>query len=83
MSLATSVLSHGLVDLGMFTLFFIFSIYAFAQLFFIQLGPCAALPRPTPPHPARPVHPPIHPPVCATYSTRTLTLRKSPYLVHK
>ena len=33
------MLSHGLVDLGMFTLFFIFSIYAFAQLFFIQLGP--------------------------------------------
>jgi hypothetical protein len=33
------VLSHGLVDLGMFTLFFFFFIFAAAQLFFIQLGP--------------------------------------------
>ena len=39
MALATSVLSHGLVDLGMFTLFFFFFIFACAQLFFIQLGP--------------------------------------------
>jgi len=39
MSLATSVLSHGLSDLAMFTLFFCFTIYAFAQMFYIQLGP--------------------------------------------
>merc|ERR1740130_2132805 len=39
MALATSVLSHGLGDLAMFTLFFLFSIYAFAQMFYIQLGP--------------------------------------------
>ena len=39
MALATSVLSHGLGDLSMFTFFFLFSIYAFAQMFYIQLGP--------------------------------------------
>ena len=38
MALATSVLSHGLADLFMFTLFFLFTIFAFGQLFFIQLG---------------------------------------------
>ena len=39
MSLATSVLSHGLGDLAMFTAFFCFTIFAFAQMFYIQLGP--------------------------------------------
>jgi len=39
MALATSVLSHGLGDLAMFTIFFLFSIFAFAQMFYIQLGP--------------------------------------------
>ena len=39
MALATSVLSHGLGDLTMFTIFFLFSIFAFAQMFYIQLGP--------------------------------------------
>ena len=39
MSLATSVLSHGLGDLVMFTAFFCFTIFAFAQMFYIQLGP--------------------------------------------
>jgi hypothetical protein len=39
MALATSVLSHGLADLVMFTVFFSYSIFAFAQMFFIQLGP--------------------------------------------
>jgi len=38
MALATSVLSHGLADLFMFTLFFLFTIFAFGQMFFIQLG---------------------------------------------
>ena len=38
-ALATSVLSHGLADLLMFFLFFVWSIIAFAQLFYIQLGP--------------------------------------------
>ena len=38
MALATSVLSHGLADLAMFTIFFIFTIFAFGQMFFIQLG---------------------------------------------
>ena len=42
MALATSVLSHGLWDLAMFTLFFVFTIAAFTQLFFIQLGPYLA-----------------------------------------
>ena len=39
MSLATSVLSHGLGDLALFTVFFCFTIFAFAQMFYIQLGP--------------------------------------------
>ena len=39
MSLATSVLSHGLSDLTLFTIFFFFTIFAFGQLFFITLGP--------------------------------------------
>ena len=39
MALATSVLSHGLGDLAFFTVFFFFTIFAFGQLFFIQLGP--------------------------------------------
>ena len=39
MALATSVLSHGMGDLFMFTLFFFFSIFAFSQMFMIQLGP--------------------------------------------
>ena len=38
-ALATSVLSHGLADLLMFFLFFLWSIVSFAQLFFMQLGP--------------------------------------------
>ena len=38
MALATSVLSHGLADLFMFTIFFLFTIFAFGQMFFIQLG---------------------------------------------
>jgi len=38
-ALATSVLSHGLADLMMFFIFFIWSIISFAQLFFMQLGP--------------------------------------------
>jgi len=39
MALATSVLSHGLADLLMFTIFFSYTIFAFAQMFYIQLGP--------------------------------------------
>ena len=38
MALATSVLSKGLGDLAMFTLFFLYTIFAFGQMFFIQLG---------------------------------------------
>ena len=38
MALATSVLSHGLGDLAMFTLFFLYTIFSFGQMFFIQLG---------------------------------------------
>ena len=38
-ALATSVLSHGLADLMMFFIFFIWSIISFSQLFFMQLGP--------------------------------------------
>ena len=38
-SLATSVLSHALVDLLLFGIVFVWSIAAFAQLFYMQLGP--------------------------------------------
>ena len=37
-ALATSVLSHGLADLLMFFLFFVWSIVSFAQMFTLQLG---------------------------------------------
>jgi len=38
-ALATSVLSHGLADLMMFFIFFMWSIISFSQLFYMQLGP--------------------------------------------
>ena len=38
-SLATSVLSHALADLLLFLVVFMWSIFSFAQLFYMQLGP--------------------------------------------
>ena len=38
-SLATSVLSHALADLLLFGVVFMWSIFSFAQLFYLQLGP--------------------------------------------
>jgi len=38
-SLATSVLSHALADLLLFMVVFMWSIFSFAQLFYMQLGP--------------------------------------------
>ena len=37
-ALATSVLSHGLADLLLFFIFFVWSIVSFAQMFYLQLG---------------------------------------------
>ena len=39
MALATTVLSHGLADLVLFFIFFMYIIFSFSQYFFLQLGP--------------------------------------------